>query len=68
MTSLDLETPMTKELCEDPEFQKQMAAQTPWGGIGKAEDVAKVVTFLASDDASWVTGVPFPVDGGFAAQ
>ena len=59
---------MTEDIREDPDFQKQMAALTPWGGIGNAEDVAKVVTFLASDDASWVTGVPFPIDGGFAAQ
>ena len=59
---------MTKKLSEDEGFNAIVAAQTPWGGIGNVEDVAKVAVFLASDDASWVTGVPLPVDGGFAAQ
>lgn len=45
-----------------------MVAQTPWGMWGEVEDVAKGVVFLASDDASWVTGVPLPIDGGWAAQ
>ena len=65
---IDLKTPMTKESYEDEETSAKMVAQTPWGGWGNPEDVAKVAVFLASDDAAWVTGVPFPVDGGFAAQ
>ena len=59
---------MTKDLSEAEGFIAQVAAQTPWGGMGNPEDVAKVAVFLASDDASWVTGVPLAVDGGFAAK
>lgn len=34
-------------------------------GIGSVQDVAKAINFLASDEASWITGVVLPVDGGF---
>lgn len=40
----------------------------PLHRIGKPEDVAKVAVFLASDDASYITGVDIVVDGGFTAQ
>ena len=36
----------------------------PMGRIGQPDDVAKVVLFLASDDASYLTGVILPIDGG----
>jgi Dehydrogenases with different specificities (related to short-chain alcohol dehydrogenases) len=39
----------------------------PMGRFGKAEEVASVVTFLASDEASFVTGSDYAVDGGFGA-
>ena len=57
---LDVRTPMTKSKTEKPEFIKLTEAVTPWGGMGNAEDVAKSVTFLASDDAAWITGSMFP--------
>lgn len=40
----------------------------PIGRLGKDYEVAKAVTFLASDDASFITGVVLPVDGGYTAQ
>lgn len=40
----------------------------PLGRIGKAEEVARLVLFLASDEASFITGAPFMVDGGVAAR
>lgn len=40
------------------------AQRVPLGYLGRPEDVAKVVLFLASDDASYLTGVVLPVDGG----
>ena len=46
------------------EFRKQVEAQTPLGRIGRVDDIAPVVTFLASDDARWVTGQVLYVSGG----
>ncbi|MCD9144483.1 SDR family NAD(P)-dependent oxidoreductase [Streptomyces albireticuli] len=40
------------------------AGQYPLGRVGRPEDIAAAVTFLASQDASWITGVTLPVDGG----
>jgi len=40
----------------------------PLGRVGTPEDVARVVAFLASDDASWITGAAIPVDGGYTAR
>lgn len=44
----------------------QFASQVPLGRRGKAEEVAAAVTFLASDESSYVTGIDLAVDGGMA--
>ena len=36
------------------------------GHVGQPEDIADLITFLASDDARWITGVSYPIDGGRA--
>ena len=46
------------------DFQKNVEAQAPLGRIGQPEDVAKVAVFLASDDASWLTGERISASGG----
>jgi len=48
------------------EIQKRIA-EIPIGRLGKPEDVAMMAVYLASEDASWVTGVLFPLDGGLTA-
>jgi meso-butanediol dehydrogenase / (S,S)-butanediol dehydrogenase / diacetyl reductase len=48
------------------EMQKRIA-EIPIGRLGKPEDVAMMAVYLASEDASWVTGVSFPLDGGLTA-
>ncbi|HZS48951.1 MAG TPA: SDR family oxidoreductase [Blastocatellia bacterium] len=45
-------------------WEKQFAAMHPLGRIGKPIDIAKAALFLASDDASWITGANLHVDGG----
>jgi 3(or 17)beta-hydroxysteroid dehydrogenase len=44
-----------------------LASAHPMGRVGQPEEVANVIVFLASDEASFVTGVEIPVDGGFCA-
>ena len=48
------------------ERRKFIAAATPLGRLGAPEEVAKAAVFLASDDASYITGIELFVDGGFA--
>ena len=48
----------------ESEFRKQTEAKTPLGRIGKPRDIAPAVVFLASDDASWVTGESLYISGG----
>ncbi|HIV56964.1 MAG TPA: SDR family oxidoreductase [Candidatus Stackebrandtia faecavium] len=43
----------------------RMRALYPMGRVGEPDDVAAAVAFLASSDASWITGAALPVDGGF---
>lgn len=45
-------------------IEEEVAAAHPLGRIGEPEDVARAITFLASDAASWITGILLPVDGG----
>jgi 3-oxoacyl-[acyl-carrier protein] reductase len=45
------------------EFARWVADDFPWGRLGRAEEVADVVTFLLSDRASWVTGANIVIDG-----
>lgn len=46
------------------DFEKKVVADTPLGRIGQPDDIAKVVTFVASQDAAWVTGEVIRVSGG----
>jgi NAD(P)-dependent dehydrogenase (short-subunit alcohol dehydrogenase family) len=50
----------------EAEIQKRIA-EIPIGRLGKPEDVAAMAVYLASEDASWVTGASFPLDGGLTA-
>ena len=47
-------------------FKAGMAAGVPLGRLGQPREIAKVAVFLASDDASFVSGVELFVDGGMA--
>ena len=60
-----INTPMNKEIMEDPQKKKQEEEKIPMGRIGEPEEIAKVAFFLASTDASYITGTTLYVDGGF---
>jgi len=59
-------TEMTQELLEamPKDALERVIAETPLGRIGEAEDIARACLFLASDEASYITGAILPVDGG----
>ena len=48
-------------------YKDMIIAETPLGRIAEPEEVAKVIAFLASDDASFITGVALPIAGGWGA-
>jgi NAD(P)-dependent dehydrogenase (short-subunit alcohol dehydrogenase family) len=58
-------TALTMQTLEDSEIAAWIEGCVPLGRVGRAEDVAAVAAFLASDDAAYVTGSSIPVDGGF---
>ena len=62
------ETPMVLEMFSDPQVRNEWIAATPVGRFGKPEEIAKLALYLASDDAGYVTGTEFLIDGGFCAH
>ena len=60
-----IDTDMTAKL--GAEIREKYASQIPLGRLGQPEDVAKLVVFLASDDAKYITGQIIGVDGGLNA-
>ncbi len=58
----------TSMMTADPELRRKMMSAIPMGREGKIEEVANANLFLASDEASYITGIELPVDGGYLAQ
>ena len=63
-----IETPMTKDMFDKPEFKKFVLDRIPLGRIGQVDDIAQAVLFLASPRSSMITGDSLKVDGGWTAQ
>jgi meso-butanediol dehydrogenase/(S,S)-butanediol dehydrogenase/diacetyl reductase len=58
-------TPMTEKALERDSFREHVISNTPMGRVAEPEEVAPIAAFLASDGASYITGVNVPVDGGW---
>jgi NAD(P)-dependent dehydrogenase (short-subunit alcohol dehydrogenase family) len=50
------------------EFEQAMIGLTPMGRLGRPQEIAAGVAYLASDDASFVTGLELYIDGGYMAR
>jgi NAD(P)-dependent dehydrogenase (short-subunit alcohol dehydrogenase family) len=66
-----INTERVRRLPDEPggtEYLESIVAQHPMGRLGEPDEVASAILFLASDEASFITGAVLPVDGGFLAQ
>jgi len=62
-------TSMVSRLIDDhPEVEQLLLSNVPMNRMAKPEEVARAVLFLCSDDASYITGHPLAVDGGWVAR
>ena len=63
-----IDTAMTERMLSQPDIREQRIAATPLGRIGNVDDIAYGVLFLASEEASFMTGSELVIDGGWTAQ
>ena len=62
-----LRTELLMKYLDSEEKRQRRLVHIPMGRFGEAEEIARTVVFLASDDASFITGATFAVDGGITA-
>jgi len=62
-----IDTPMQAREMAKPEWVADVVSSIPLGRVGQPRDIAYAALYLASDEASWVTGAELLVDGGFIA-
>jgi glucose 1-dehydrogenase len=59
-----IDTPLLKDVVRDDDFRNMVMSRTPMGRIGKPEEIAAIAAWLASDEASYITGETIYADGG----
>lgn len=62
-----VDTPFVRAVLQDPERRAERLDEIPLGRLATTEDVANACVYLASDEAAFINGVSFPVDGGLTA-
>ena len=63
----DLTAAVISQAPQPEAVRRERTAAHPLGRLGKPEDMAALAVYLASEESSWVTGVVYPVDGGYLA-
>ena len=61
-------TELNAPLLQDPKLSQEFVSKIPLGRWGKPEEVGKLAVYLCSEDASFITGTDFLIDGGWTAQ
>ena len=61
-------TPINQAVLDDAVARQNAISEIPWGRFGRPEEVASVAVFLASDEAEYVTGSTYLIDGGLSQQ
>jgi NAD(P)-dependent dehydrogenase (short-subunit alcohol dehydrogenase family) len=61
-------TELNTTLMNDPQLNAQILSKVPLGRWGDPKDIGKLVRFLCSEDASYITGTDILIDGGWTAQ
>lgn len=63
-----IDTPLLRKSFSNPEAELHCANRIPIKRIGRPEDIANMVAFLVSEEANYITGGAFPVDGGVSSS
>ncbi|MBV6659241.1 MAG: SDR family oxidoreductase [Devosiaceae bacterium] len=63
-----IDTPLTEALQADPARNAPIVSRTPMRRWGQPQEIGELVAWLLSDEASFVTGATYPVDGGYSAM
>jgi len=63
-----IDTPINERTTSDPEKKLALKREIPLGRVGEPQEVAKLVCYLASDDAAYITGTTVVIDGGLMHQ
>lgn len=59
-------TPFNQQAIDDPEVREQQVQSIPWKRAAEPWEIGRLAVYLASDDADYVTGQTFTIDGGLS--